>query len=184
MNREIRFHMRVALVRLVHWIACRYPLSTPAIATAVDPMILPGRPDLIVAPSLIPSAGLGVFAGRPFAKGEVTCVYVGVTLSMLEALRTPDWRFMVGLGKNRHGRRVWVDARPVPTVVARYVNHHFDPKRRNIRTETFPDEGKWVMRASRSIMEGEELYCDYGRFHWYCFDRQLLHLFRRQATSE
>jgi hypothetical protein len=171
---EIRFHSRVALVRALHWLACRYPLSdasAPAPAEATEPS---SGPDLLIAPSLIPDAGLGLFTRRPFDEGEQVCVYSGVPLSTLQALRTPDWRYLVGLGKGRHGKRVWIDGRPVTSAVGRYVNHHFDPGMRNIRTEMATAEALWVMRASRPIGAGEELYCDYGRLHWHCFDRELL----------
>jgi hypothetical protein len=168
---EVRFYSEVALVRVLHWAACRYPRRAPSMP---DPVELPSSPDLLVAPSLVPDAGLGVFARRPFAEGELICTYVGHPLSTLGALRTPDWRYLAALGKDRRGRRVWVDARPDPSVIARYVNHHFVPERRNVRTESVPDEEKWLMRAGRPIAAGEELYCDYGRLHVHCFDRGLL----------
>ena len=169
----VKFHARMWLIRAVHWLACRYPLPQPELPAAIAPEDLPGRPDLQVAQSLIPNAGLGVFAGRAFAEGEVTCSYTGVRLTTLQALRTPDWRYMLILGRDRHGKRVWIDARPTVNVVARYINHHFDPARRNIRTTPRPDEERWLMIASRAIAPGEELYSDYGPIHWHCFDRGL-----------
>ena len=169
----VKFHARVAAVRVARWLACRSPLAQPPKPAPIDPVDLPGRPDLVVEPSSIPGAGLGVFAGRAFAKGEVTCIYTGIRLTTLEALRTPDWRYLVVLGKNRRGERVWIDARPTLDVVARYINHHFEPGRRNIVPEPVPDEAKWLMRASRPIHKGEEFYYDYGAIHWHCFDRSL-----------
>lgn len=175
---EIRFRARVALVRALHWLGTRRPRPVPLAAEPGDPAELPSTPDLRVAPSLIPGAGLGLFARRPFAEGDVVCEYVGVPLTTLEALRTPDWRYLVGLGRNSSGRRVWVDARPATSLPARYINHQFDPARRNIGTEVVPDAQTWVMRAGRPIAAGEELYCDYGRLHWHCFDRDLLPVYR------
>lgn len=169
----VKVHARVAAVRLARWLACRVPRAQPPMPAPIDPARLPGRPDLLVAASSIPGAGLGVFAGRSFDEGEVTCVYTGIRLTTLEALRTPDWRYLVVLGKNRRGERVWIDARPTLEVVARYINHHFEPGRRNIAPEPVPDEAKWLMRASRPICAGEELYYDYGAIHWHCFDRSL-----------
>src|SRR5690242_5095489 len=106
---EIRFHGKVALVRLSHWLACRFPRKDTSRPSTADPGEPPSSADLRVAPSLVPGAGLGLFARRPFAEGEVVCVYDGVPLSTLEALRTPDWRYMVGLGKTRQGKRIWID---------------------------------------------------------------------------
>lgn len=179
----VRFHARVSLIRLLRWLACRFPLPEPALPAALEPHGLPGRPDLVVAPSLIPGAGLGVFAGRAFAAGELTCSYTGIRLTTLQALRTPDWRYMLTLGKDRHGRRVWIDARPTLDVVARYINHHFDPARRNIATMAVPDEARWLMIASRPIAPGEELYYDYGAIHWHCFDRSLGPGSRRRGSA-
>ena len=168
---EIGFHGRVALLRVLHWLGSRFPLPGGPTQTPADP---PGDADLRIAPSLIPGAGLGAFARRPFAEGEEVCVYTGERLSTVQAMRTPDWRYLVGLGKNSDGRRVWVDSRRTPEVLARYVNHRFDAARRNLRAEARPDDGTWVMTATRPVAAGEELYCDYGRFYWHSIDRDLL----------
>ncbi|MGY1716804.1 SET domain-containing protein-lysine N-methyltransferase [Geodermatophilus sp. SYSU D01106] len=168
---KFKFHSRVMLLRTLHWLGCRFPVNGRSTPT---PSELPSSPDLLVAPSRIPGAGLGAFARRPFAPGEEVSVYSGTTLSTVQALRTPDWRYVVGLGKSRKGRRVWIDARTRPEVLARYVNHHFDAERRNIRTDVRPDDGTWVMTASRPIAEGDELYCDYGSFYWHVVDRETL----------
>lgn len=173
---EFGFHGRVAILRVLHWLGCRFPLPSAPTPVVTDP---PTGADLLIAPSLIPGAGLGVFARRAFAEGEYVCTYSGTRLSTLEAMRTPDWRYLVGLGKNRHGRRVWIDARLRPEFPARYINHHFDVERRNIRTEAAPDREAWVMTASRPITAGEELYYDYGRLHWRVVDRDLFAASRR-----
>lgn len=178
----LTFQGKVALVRTLHWLACRFPRSDAAAAAPGGTAGLPCSPDLLVAPSNIPGAGLGLFARRQFAAGEVVCVYTGVRLSTLEALRTPDWRYLVGLGRNRQGRRVWIDGRPTPSVLGRYANHQDDPARRNVRTQPRPDEEEWVLTASRPIAEGEELYLDYGRLHQHCFDRGLLPPGRRAGA--
>lgn len=180
---DLRFHGKVAAVRTLHWLACRRPLRGAEPPPVVDPAELPDSPDVEIAPSRIPGAGLGAFARRAFAEGEVVAVYSGVRLSTLEALRTPDWRYLVGLGRNRDGARVWLDARPVPTMLARYVNHSFDERHRNLRAEVLPDAEQWVLRAARPIEAGEELYCDYGRLHWHCFDRDLLPAHRAVASG-
>lgn len=179
--REIRFRGKVVLVRVLHWLGTRWPRRD---ASAADsPADLPSTPDLLVALSLIQGAGLGLFARRPFAEGEVACEYVGVPLTTLQALHTPDWRYLVGLGTNSRGRRVWVDGRPATDVPARYINHSFDPAKRNIRTEADPDAERWVLRAARPIAADEELYYDYGRLHWYCFDRDLLPTYRNASGN-
>lgn len=137
---RLRFYGKVAMIRLAHWLGCRVPRRQLPTPPPLDPQDLPGRPDLVVAPSSIPNAGLGVFAGRDFALGEIVCRYHGIRLTTLQALRTPDWRYMVLLGKKRDGRRAWVDSRPLLAVTARYINHHFDEAQRNLQTEPLPDD--------------------------------------------
>lgn len=118
-----------------------------------------------VAPSLVAGAGLGGFAARDIAEGETVCEYRGTVLSTLQVLRTPDWTYVMGLGRDRRWRLVWVDARGDLRIAARYVNHAA-PERCNLRVERLPDEGCARLVAVRGIRCGEELLYDYGPRYW------------------
>jgi hypothetical protein len=47
--------------------------------------------------SLIPGAGNGLFSTREFAEGELVCEYYGKVLSLLQAIKTPDKTYMMGM---------------------------------------------------------------------------------------
>jgi hypothetical protein len=125
-----------------------------------------GNDALIVAPSGIPGAGLGAYADRDYEEGELVADYTGLRRSTLDVLRTPDWHYVLRLGRNRAGKTVWVDPRTTLRVKARYINHHPDPKRRNLLLQPLPDEYKARLVASRRIRKGEELFYDYGEMYW------------------
>lgn len=167
------FHMKNAVIRLLHRLCCLYPREDgePSEKFTSCPGGLGGNHLLLIGPSLIPNAGLGCFADRDYQKGEVVCEYTGTVLTTIQMLRTKEWTFMMGLGKNRTGRRVWVDARVHLRVKARFINHHFDASKWSLNQTYLPDEVKCILTANRHIAKGEELYIDYGRRHWHCFDR-------------
>lgn len=47
-------------------------------------------PKVEVRESLIPGAGLGLFAREPLAAGEVACEYRGTVLSLMQCLKLTD----------------------------------------------------------------------------------------------
>jgi len=116
-----------------------------------------------VRASLIPDAGNGLFATKPFGAREPICPYLGSKLSLFQWLRTPDWRYCLGVNPT-------IDAGHHPKVMARYVNHHFDATKVNCTYEELEGRGRWVV-ATRAIQTGEELYADYGVFYWAFFER-------------
>ncbi|PHJ17411.1 histone lysine set [Cystoisospora suis] len=77
---------------------------------------------LEVRPSLIPSAGLGLFATQFIPEGVWVCEYLGRQLSLREVLREKDRTYVICAGSvNRH-----IDAKSYLRVYARYINDHFD----------------------------------------------------------
>jgi hypothetical protein len=160
-NRLLR--MKSIAKRILHCLFCLHPRNEAEPSEEdLPPAGSGGNASLIIAPSLIPHAGLGCFADRDYQSGEVVCEYTGTVLSTVQMLRTRDWTYMMGLGKDRTGRRVWVDARVHLRVKARYINHHFDASHWNLNLRYLADERKCVLTANRLIRKGEELYFDYG----------------------
>lgn len=45
---------------------------------------------LEVKPSLVPEAGLGLFAREPLAAGEIACDYRGTVLTLMQCIKTAD----------------------------------------------------------------------------------------------
>lgn len=97
-------------------------------------------------------AGLGLFAGTSFTKGELVIEYTGERISEAEANRrggkylfelNDDWTID---GKGRDN-------------LARYINHSCRP---NCEPELHEDETRVFIYAKKNIAPGEELTYDYG----------------------
>lgn len=96
------------------------------------------------------SAGLGLFAARPFKKGERIIEYVGRTISSVEAY-TSRSKYLFEVNK-----RKTIDG-TVRTNIARYINHSCRP---NCEPEI--ERGHIYIDAIKNIKEGEEFSYDYG----------------------
>ena len=96
------------------------------------------------------SAGLGLFALRPFKKGERIIEYAGRTLSNAEAYTSRSkYLFEVNSRKTIDGA--------VRANIARYINHSCRP---NCDPEI--ERGHIFIDAIRSIKTGEEISYNYG----------------------
>ncbi len=99
------------------------------------------------------SAGLGLFAAAPFAKGECVVEYTGETITEEEANRRGG-KYLFELndkftidGKERHN-------------LARYINHSCQP---NCYPELNEDETRVFIYTKRNIKPGEEITYHYGK---------------------
>lgn len=150
-------------VRLLHRACCLVPLRPERVLRPGPPPPPHGddeRDGTQVRASLVPGAGLGLFALRPFEAGDLVGEYAGDLLTFWQQQRTPDWTYVAAAGPDR-----FVDAGPYPHVKARYINHHFDPDRINARYVDAPDHRIFV-HTTRRIAAGEEIYADYGPRYW------------------
>ncbi|EKX52787.1 hypothetical protein GUITHDRAFT_92079 [Guillardia theta CCMP2712] len=120
--------------------------------------------DLLVAKSLLPGAGMGLFASRDFMEGETICRYESPlgTLTTKEAMQLEDKSFLMRLGPQKY-----IDLKNFPEVKARYINDCRQADRHNVRFQKKPDDGYADVIATRVIHSGEELYVDYGRLYWF-----------------
>lgn len=101
-------------------------------------------------------AGLGLFAKRPFKRGEFIMEYVGEHITHDEAdRRGGKYLFTVN-------EEVVIDGKE-RTNLARYINHGCEP---NVEAESDDDENKIRIYAVRKIEPGEELTVDYGKEYW------------------
>jgi SET domain-containing protein len=102
------------------------------------------------------SAGLGLFAARDYAKGELVIEYVGKIVSEEEAQRIGG-KYLFELndkwnidGKGREN-------------IARYINHSCKP---NCYPELNAEETRIFIYAKRAIKSGEEFTYNYGKSHF------------------
>lgn len=114
---------------------------------------VPGGFALLVKRS---SAGLGLFAGEPIAKGSCVIEYVGRELSEKES-ETSKSKYLFEISKKRT-----IDGKPKINK-AGYINHSCSP---NCETEIH--KGRVFVMAIKHIKEGEELTYDYGKE--YCIE--------------
>jgi uncharacterized protein len=80
---------------------------------------------LYVKKSNLPDAGMGLFAGKTFKKGESLGAYKGKLLTMEECLREsylPLWGHMLDM-TNIEGIEPYVALHPSKTMILRFINH-------------------------------------------------------------
>jgi len=126
---------------------------------------LGGGESLVIGPSLIPGAGLGLFTTSRHDAYEMLCLYTGERLSRWQQVRSRNTQYFAATAAGV------VCARKYLNIKARYVNHHFDPARRNAVLATYGNADTVLGRcrffvSTREIEPGEELYCDYGEQYW------------------
>jgi SET domain-containing protein len=98
--------------------------------------------------------GLGLFAAKPIAKGELIVEYTGrriPTQQAHERERRTGCKFMFELN-NR-----WTIDGSSRRNIARYVNHACRP---NAEFELL--RSKLMLRACKALAPGDEITCDYG----------------------
>jgi SET domain-containing protein len=124
---------------------------------------------LMVRPSTVEGAGLGLFAVRAFARDEVVAVYTGVLMTAEEiremASFGDDWpdRYMYVMEFPDHGVCLDIAGRGLPV---HYINDNRD--RSKINTTFVKRERLLIAElvALRDIDPGEELFVDYGPQFW------------------
>jgi len=97
------------------------------------------------------SAGLGLFAARPFKKGERIVEYTGRVISKEEEYTTRS-KYLFEVRKN-----MTIDG-AARSNFARYINHSCRP---NCEPEI--ERGRVFIEAIKNIKEGEELSYNYGK---------------------
>ena len=118
-----------------------------------------GADNLEVRSSLIPDAGMGLFATSVCSRGMILCEYQGTRLNVLQLLRTPDWTYVYN-----YQYQFWIDAREHLEVKGRFVNDHVNPAKRNVCW--VEQNGRVFMQSTRDIFPNEELYVGYGEEYW------------------
>ena len=120
----------------------------------------PPNANVVVKTSRLPGAGLGLFAVRAFAVGDLVCEYTGTVLDSA-ARSLEDKSYLMRLGEG-----VFVDARTHYEVHARYINDCRDKRVHNVSFDKRPSEQRALVVASRPIAAGDELYASYGPLYW------------------
>ncbi len=102
------------------------------------------------------SAGLGLFANRPYKKDELVIEYKGNMVSEEESQQIGG-KYLFELNDK------WTLDGKGRDNVARYINHSCKP---NCYAELSDDEKQVFIRAKRTIAKGEEFNYNYGKSHF------------------
>lgn len=126
---------------------------------------LGGGESLVIGPSLIPGAGLGLFTTSRHDAYEMLCLYTGERLSRWQQVRSRNTQYFAATAAGVVCPRKYLN------IKARYANHHFDPARRNVVLASYGNADTVLGRcrflvSTREIEPGEELYYDYGEQYW------------------
>jgi SET domain-containing protein len=117
---------------------------------------------LEIKESLIPGAGLGLFAKSHIAKGSVFCEYYGRELTLLQTIKLKDKTYLMGgFGLNCH-----IDAKDELGCFGRYINDAMDPAKQNARFVKIKHLKKANVIAIKDVQAGDEIYASYGNVYW------------------
>lgn len=121
-----------------------------------------------VRESLIPGAGLGLFARVPVTKNQVLTWYAGRTLDRAQAAAVKDPSFLRSTEFD-----VVIDGIRIPQAgegAASFANHARGVHK-NVKFVTVFDAAihanRIVLKALRDITADEEILVDYGRHFWH-----------------
>lgn len=102
------------------------------------------------------SAGLGLFAGRDYKKGELVIEYVGEVISDALAQQRGG-KYLFELNDK------WTIDGTTRTNTARYINHSC---KSNCRPELTDEEKQVFIYTKRTIKAGEEFTYNYGKYYF------------------
>jgi uncharacterized protein len=102
------------------------------------------------------SAGLGLFAGKDFKKGEMVIEYVGESITDAEAQKRGG-KYLFELNDE------WTIDGKGRGNTARYINHSCKP---NCYPELSEDEKQVHIYTKRAIKTGEEFTYNYGSYYF------------------
>lgn len=142
----------------------------------------PDPEHLVVKPSQIKGAGLGLFTTKEIKRDEVICRYNG------ELLTDRQVTIRVNRGEDSYfvetNTEVIMDSRKVKGV-AKYANDAVGLKKSDFRNNaliTFDDDDDVCLIATRKIKAGEEIFTAYGKEYWVNFQEKRKALRKRNKV--
>lgn len=122
---------------------------------------------VMISPSSIPGAGLGLFAIADIPKDTIIDIYHGKRLTRKEYLDNPRVNDMYIMEVNRN---LYIDASEERGIIA-FTNdarglNRTPGVRNNCYFELAPDKKNIFMKTSKNIKAGSELFTFYGDSYW------------------
>ena len=127
---------------------------------------------LRVGRSLIPGAGLGLFATECVAANELLLAYGGRTITGSQLAGALSAGETTGDYAVRVRRDLYIDAEHTPQHLARYINDaRGSPLRNNVEFVRVPSPGRLGgvelhLQTTRHVAAGHELLVSYGEPYW------------------
>ena len=122
---------------------------------------------LQMLPSTIAQAGNGLFTTRSFPRGALLCVYSGTSISLTQAMQRKKEGIHGDYVMGGFGMFWRVDAGPHPTVLARYINDHYqDATKQNAKFVKVKTHRIALVLATRDLEANEEIFAAYGEGYW------------------
>ena len=157
--------VQIACVGLA--LVCAYFLLWPAEVSPASPVPVTVKPEVLAAPEIVvsesgvPGAGLGVFASRSFAQGELVGTYLCDV--RLRDAKESDYSWALNATHECDGtqRTLGNPMRAVNSIAARSTCQGQNVAMR-LRPLGTPGESPVTFVATRAIAVGEELFTDYG----------------------
>jgi len=150
----------IHLWRFAGWAVARIAPYTPP-RSEIPPERACAFVKVEVRLSTIPEAGHGLFALEEVEAGVRIGEYAGDMVdSVFKVLRLPNKEYVASTGDPF----LCIDPSHRPEVMMRYICHHPDKEKRNVR---FVDVGpRKFVESTRRIASGEEFLTDYSDLYW------------------
>jgi SET domain len=150
----------IAICRLIRWgVPLVFPYDPPR--SVLSALVTCPNFRVEVKTSTIAGAGDGLFALEDIPEGAVLGEYGGDRVtSLAKWIRLRDKGYVM----TTDVPNLVIDAWARPEVLLRYVNHQFDPQRRNLIREAKGEIVYFV--TTQAISSGEEFFVDYGDLYW------------------
>ena len=120
-----------------------------------------------IKPSTLQGAGKGLFAARDFRKGDKVARYTGDLIPVAKEAKHGENHSHYQLLLSEQGQGAIIDAARTNAAEGRMVNDaRGSGQRNNCRFSCDQTRKTAVLRATRNIKKGEELFVNYGRDYW------------------
>lgn len=143
-----------------------------------------------IGPSTVPGAGNGVFANSEMQRNSLCCFFDGKQLSFDDFVESPnlsrsDYVLFDNHGRYRDGYRTprsscgvsqlindgsmyVIYERTTLKAAAAALNDYLHESKRKANTIFDPNDA-FLMRTTRNVAAGEELFVSYGEFYWLAY---------------
>lgn len=127
--------------------------------------------DVYLAPSLIPGAGRGIFAGKSYAQGDFFDKVSSITILRKNGVRWPLHNYVYGSNDNKYSMALFGTAMMFNHGDSKNVDHYWDAwpviSISEQKKEPYTIYTTVTYTTTRDIEIGDEIYTSYGDKEWF-----------------